>query len=1317
MTQTLHIQLLGDLYLRRDDTIVATLQSPQEQSLLAYLLLHRGAPQSRQHMAFLFWPDSTEAQARSQLRKLFYRLRQDLPDADTFLYADTQTMCWVLDAPFTLDVAQFERALQAAEQAEASGHREEAREALESAVALYGGDLLPSCYDDWILQERTRLSQRFVRALERLETLLEEQRAYGPAITYAQRLLAHDPLYEPGYRALMRLYASTGNRASALRVYHSCSSTLQRELEVAPSPETRRVYEHLLRSDSIAEPSSLPPAELAGSAPLIGRRQEWGQLLTVWQEVTAGAPQVGVIEGVAGIGKTRLAEELVRWVQRQGAATATAHCYAAEGELPYAPIAQWLRARPPPSLETVWRRELARLLPELLVEDADLTVPGPVNELWQRQRLFEALARAVLGGGQPLLLLIDDLQWCDRETLEWLHYLLRFDQSAQLLLVGTARLEGLEEGHPLSSWLRAIYRAVPLAELTLGPLDETETLALAERVAGRELDAELADCIYAETEGNPLFVVEIVRAGKASDKLELACAPQGLPPRVQATIEDRLAQLSSPAQALVELAAVLGREFALSVLVQASDLDGDILLRALDELWQRRIVREQEGEGYDFTHDKLRQVAYAGLSQVRRRILHQRAAEALGEVYAVELGAVSGQVAAHYEQGGQGRRAIPYYLRAADHARQVYANEEAIGHYEHVLALMPHPTGREDVKRQVRALVGLGQLYLRIGRAAEAEEQLRQAAVLAKEAACSTHLLARLYYWLGQALHDQSHYEEQIQVGKEALALLGEELEPGEAVLIQDTIARGYDFTGNRDLSREIWHNVASLLEGQPYVEELGLGTIYERVFQQYLWDKRVEEAMRWLQILEVKAATAQDERAVADIHHLLEDKLSREGDLAGAIAHLRQALRHVSRTGCITDRSFYTWRLGYRSLLVGDLEDAEEYARAAMRLDRVIGTPFYMGWGEWLLGLVLLCRGSRQEAEACLEQAIAFAREASFPELALLSHQLLGRMYLEGGNQEGALGQYHLAVGLSTPETFLNWRARELKPYPLVFTSLLSGLEEAYADPEAARAFCRAMPGREDFVAGAQRSPDLAQFALTQWFLVPAAPALPVHQLLCETFGPPLSAEWVWYDSFGDCSHIVGAGVEIHAANGRSLWHINESAPRFLRPLSTVLPSPDAVLARCGIAFQTSCCPAAHDKPAIGGLLLWIDKANHVRVDVGMGGAREVTVLGCLDNQDVVVGRGRLSAEEQVRNGQPERVTLRLEWMGDQVRALVSADGEAWFSVGQCALASALSERAQVGVYACGNVDRTVYHGAYPDGAAIRFGSFSVWELAPESA
>ena len=301
-------------------------------------------------------------------------------------------------------------------------------------------------------------------------------------------------------------------------------------------------------------------------AALIGRTAEWTQLIAAWQRASAGRPQLLVLSGEVGIGKTHLAEELLTEVGRQGIVTAIARCYAVEGELAYTPVVAWLRTkalRPAlAALDAVWLTEVARLLPDLL-ERPGLPPPSPLKEDWQRQRLFEALARAVLAASQPLLLLLDDLQWCDRETLEWLHYLLRFDPQAPLLIVGTLRAEELTNEHPLQSLLATLRREGQLTQISLERLTAAESATLAAQLAGRELDEEVATRLYQDTEGNALFVVETVRLGlgavedqgrqgpsSGEPKEHGAVQQTRLPPTIQAVITARLEQLSAQARTI-----------------------------------------------------------------------------------------------------------------------------------------------------------------------------------------------------------------------------------------------------------------------------------------------------------------------------------------------------------------------------------------------------------------------------------------------------------------------------------------------------------------------------------------------------------------------------------------------------------------------------------------------------------------------------------------------------------------------------------------------------------------------------------------------
>lgn len=652
--RTLHIHLLGDFHLLHGEDALAGIDTPRPQSVLAYLVLHRQSPQLRQHTAFALWPTSAESQARTNLRKQIHHLRQALPDADRYLHVDGNTVQWRPDAPSTLDVAEFEREITAAQQAREAGDAVAMRAALEKASLLYRGNLLPSCYDEWILSPRERLFHMYIRALDQLARSFEAQRDYATAAHYAQRLLRYDPMRETAYRRLMRLHALNGDRAKALQAYHQCATVLERELDVEPCQATQAAYERLL----VTQPTASRPVRrspLGNDAPLVGRRPAWAQLQVAWRIATHRQPHVALISGEAGIGKTRLAEELLAWAERQGIATAPTRSLAVEKPVAYAPITDWLRTdtlcTAMSRLDDVWLTELARLLPELSTEHPTLPHPQPLTRSWRRQRLFEAIARAILAVGGPLMLFIDDLQWSDEQTLAWLSYLLQFEPSAQLLVIGTMRPAEVPQHHLLSTLLTELQARGQLTHIDLRRLNEAETATLAGHVAKRDLGVEEQASLYRETEGNPLFVVETVRADLAdvqrgsirleafdpAGELRPDPDPPSLPPKVRAVIERRLKQLSAQARNLAEVAAVIGREFALGVVVRASDQPENIVVTALDELWQRRIIREQEGDTYDFSHGKIREVTYDKLTLARRHLLHDRVARAVEALAAANV--------------------------------------------------------------------------------------------------------------------------------------------------------------------------------------------------------------------------------------------------------------------------------------------------------------------------------------------------------------------------------------------------------------------------------------------------------------------------------------------------------------------------------------------------------------------------------------------------------------------------------------------------------------------------------------------------------
>lgn len=1042
MTGTLSIRLLGGFRLVYGDVPVTALDAPRMQSLVAYLVLHRDAPQPRRQLAYLLWPDSEEAQARTNLRNLLHHLRRALPEAERYVRQEGGAVQWAPDAPCTIDVAAFERAAQAGE--------------WEEAAALYTGDLLPDCYDDWAIHERERLQALYADVLQRLARQLEEAREYRSAIEQVRRLIRCDPLREEPYRDLMRLYALTGDRAAAVHTYHTCADTLQRELGVEPGPVTRQAYERLLSDTAhAAEPA---PAKLPGILPLVGRAAEWGQLLAAWRGAVAGEPRLVLVEGEAGIGKTRLVEELVAWATRQGVHAATAGCYAAAQALAYAPVAAWLRARPLLPLEPVWLSEVARLLPELLARHPSLPPPGPLAEEWQRQRLYDALVRAILAGGQPLLLVIEDVQWCDPDSLHWLHHLLRSEPQARLLVAGTLRLGEPTPSAALASLVASLRQDGRLVQIALGPLDQAQTAALAAHAAGRDLAPGEAGQLYRDTEGNPLFVVEAVRAHAlradapgSGPSRAAAVAPGALPPKVQAVLAARLMALSPAARELLEVAATVGREFTFDVLRRASPSSEDALVSALDELWQRRIVRERGEDGYDLSHHYLREAAYAALSTARRRLLHRRVGEAMEAAAAGQ----AEDLAYHFERAQAWDKAAHYHHLAGQQAQRLYANESAMEHLDRALALAERAGLPAEMRFEILATREEVSELLgdREGRA----RNLDAMAALAREAMGPAHL-AKVCRRRARLFTDTGRYDEAEAAAQQALALAEQagDIHGRAAALI--ALGTAADLRG--EPSWAIHHlRAAAEIAGQVDAQDAGrrLSAAARRALASaflalHNYDAARSEAGAALALYEEDG----DRRGEVEVLNLLGVLGMERGAFADAIGHHERGLALCRAIGYRYGEGRALVNLGNIDYVRGQLGEALARYDQGAAIFHDIGYPRAETIARMnTADIRLTVFGDAEAARADITATLAYAREAGEHTSEGQSLTVLGTIARQLGDLTEARRRLQASISLLRAAGDQWLEAQAL--ITLVHVELDAGRPQAaLASLEAAEAMCR---------------------------------------------------------------------------------------------------------------------------------------------------------------------------------------------------------------------------------------------------------------------
>ncbi|HEY3782065.1 MAG TPA: AAA family ATPase [Fimbriimonadaceae bacterium] len=622
-------------------------------------------------------------------------MRRALPVDWHYLAVDNQTVAWQMSDHCRVDVIEFEAAI--------------ARSDWNEAARLYQDDLLPDLYDEWISGKREQLRLQYLEALERLTAQLEAAGDFVGAIGFAGRLISLDTLREPSYQLLIRLHIKNGDRPSALRTYHQCMRLLRRELGISPSRATEDLYEEALRTESLERAQPQPSqggAPAAGA--LVGRQSECRKLEVCWSSVATGKAIFALISGEPGIGKSRLAEEMFHcFTVNKEASGAKARCYSVKGHLAYGPIAEWLRADclrgARKKLSKLQLGELSRVLPELLIEDRDLAAPDPLTQSWQRRHFFEAINAPFLNCQKPLLLFIDDMQWCDQESIEYLHSFLMTNASAHIMVLGTVRPEETDRAHPFTTFTNDLRAANMLVDVKLEPLSLEESTELASQIGERECDSALAAEVYRSTKGNPLFVVESTRAALED--------PSGsaVPARIQSVIASRLGNLSPPAYELAGLAACIGRPFAAALLAKVTDWDEESLVRSMEELWRRWIIENRNGESLDFTHDLIREVAYAELSPFRRRALHKQIAQALQGLHSADLGPVSGSIASHYESAGLIREALGFYRLAAGAARKLYAYAEAADLIRHALHLCRElPRSGERDAEELELLTSLG---------------------------------------------------------------------------------------------------------------------------------------------------------------------------------------------------------------------------------------------------------------------------------------------------------------------------------------------------------------------------------------------------------------------------------------------------------------------------------------------------------------------------------------------------------------------------------------------------------------------------------
>ncbi len=708
--------LFGGMRVERKGKSCPLPASAAARSLLAYLLYHQ-QPHTRAALTGLFWPELDETRARRALSQALWQVRRNFP---RLLEADSETVSLSEKTAVWVDARAFERTANPA--LDAAPRDESARRNLEQALELYRADFLEGDYRDWALLERERLRELYLQTLERLEQLEKAAGHYAKALELALRLARADPLNEPAHREIIRLYLLLGQPEAALRQFELCRQALRQELKAEPEAETLALFEEIGRRAQVPPAAEAAPKGSGNllPAPLVGREADRAALLRSVEGVFDKLGGLVLLEGEAGVGKTRLLQEVAREAEWRGAQALWGHAREARGLKPYAPLAEALQMGLSPLrvtqlrqfVEPVW---LQAILPLLAPHPAlPALEPAPSMSPQQEQaRLTEALIRFLESWANitPLVLLLEDLHWADADTLDLLPTLARRLSTRGILMICSYRGEEARARPQVWEALQAVGRAKLLERRVLSRLDEPATGELIRRSLGLAGPAPLFEIrIHRETDGNPLFVLETLRA--LQDEGLLKREPGGgwstpwdettadyaelpLPPLVEKVITGRLGRLPERLRRALDGMAALGSRFDFTALAAVLGPDAPAALDVTRELIRGSFLRET-AEGYRFEHDKIHQVVYAEIEAGRRAQLHRRIAAHLAEARPAD----SDALAHHSWQAQDWKDAARYNRLAGENALRVFANREALTCFSRALeALDRLPGPRRDEER------------------------------------------------------------------------------------------------------------------------------------------------------------------------------------------------------------------------------------------------------------------------------------------------------------------------------------------------------------------------------------------------------------------------------------------------------------------------------------------------------------------------------------------------------------------------------------------------------------------------------------------
>lgn len=833
----LKIKLFGEFEVQRGEGLIESHEWGRQKtrSLLKLLLTRPGHAFSRDEILEALWPDAPPEAAEQSLRTTVSLLRKALEPGlnrgSDSRYVIRQRPGYLFErtSGCEVDAWKFEEIQNEAEMARADGRLDEAIDAYRAALELFGGEFLAEePYEEWAMKSREEWRERRLRGLSNLAECLALKGDYTGAVEACTRALEMDRYQEELYRRLMLYHYCAGEQALALQAYRRYARVLREELDVVPSPELTRLKAQIEDRDVPGVdtmrryPRPRRPLRFPYSLSrthFVGRDPEYALLAERLREAMIGSGSAVVVEGEVGVGKTRLVEELLGYARSRGARVLCGRCYERELGSPLEPVTEALGSSP------------------------DDRVSGEGSHQGLALRLIQESRDA-----DGLVLFVDDLQWADPATLEFLAYVAQRISGERILLVMTYRREDVTG---LSEWLDRLAERRAITTVSLGRLSLGDTGEILKRMSSRSFGglSALAEFVYQESEGNPFYAVEYLRyliesgavwidSRRRISGLESELRENVLPSGVRALIRSRLSNMDEEPRHLLELAAVVGRTFDLDLLRRATDHGQAGIFKALESLMASGLIVETSAGTYYFSHDKFRQSLYDGISGLRRQALHLRVAQALEED-----GGEPSELAHHYLQARAWRPALENLAQAARSAEEEYAWENALRSYARALDVVEKLPGSGE--KRFELLAARDGVLERMGRREERAAAVREMFDLARRLGNRSRI-AEAHMRRMRALAALSDPTGAVQSGRAAVVLfreLGDKA--GEARAHREM---GYVSWMNRDYASALEANFRARGLHREVGDRLGEAGDAGNLAQVYRSVGDEEEALRWVE-------------------------------------------------------------------------------------------------------------------------------------------------------------------------------------------------------------------------------------------------------------------------------------------------------------------------------------------------------------------------------------------------------------------------------------------------------------------------------------